>query len=116
MKQAEIKQLGGTVDNTVTALKELNATIKELKAIKKAEEKAAKDAAKAEEKAKKAEEKAAKKAAKAASKSPSFPRMNGEPLCSPTRNSARLPSGLERMVLVCGLQSTRKTALSNEGS
>ena len=73
-KRAEIKQLGGTVDDTVTALKELNATIKELKAVKKAEEKAAKDAAKAEEKAKKAEEKAAKKAAKAASKSPSFPK------------------------------------------
>lgn len=67
-------QLGGTVDESITKLGELNAIIKELKSVKKAEEKAVKDAAKAEEKAKKAEEKAAKKAAKAASKSPSFPK------------------------------------------
>ena len=90
-KQAEIKQLGGTVDNTVTALKELNATIKELKAIKKAEEKAAKDAAKAEEKAKKAEEKAAKKAAKAASKSPSFPKDEWRTAMFPNEKLGKMP-------------------------
>ena len=63
-KRSQIVQLGGTVDESITKLGELNAIIKELKAVKKAEEKAVKDAAKAQEKAKKAQEKAAKKAAK----------------------------------------------------
>ena len=67
-KRAEIQALGGTVDENVTVIKDLNAIIKELKTTKKAEEKAIKDAAKAQEKIKKAEKKAAEAAEKAAKK------------------------------------------------
>ena len=91
LKRAEIKKLGGTVDENVTALKELNAVIKDLKALKKAEEKAEKAAAKAEEKAKKAEEKAAKKAAKAASKSPSFPKDEWRTAMFPNEKLGKMP-------------------------
>lgn len=73
-KRAQIEQLGGTVDESITKLGELNTIIKDLKTVKKAEDKAVNYAIKAEAKAKKEAAAAAKKAAATASKSPSFPK------------------------------------------
>ena len=90
-RRSQIEELGGTVDESITKLGELNTIIKELKAVKKAEEKAVKDAAKVEEKAKKAKEKAANKASKAASKSPSFPKDDWRTAMFPNEKLGKTP-------------------------
>ena len=90
-KRSQIVQLGGTVDETITKLGELNTIIKGLKAVKKAEEKAVKDAVKAEEKAKKVAASDAKKATKALTKSPSFPKDDWRTAMFPNEKLGKTP-------------------------
>ena len=99
-KQAEIKQLGGTVDETVTTLKELNAVIKDLKAVKKAERRLKRTLLRLRKRRRKPQKRLRRRQKRQLPRAQASPRMSGELLCSPTKNSERLPSGLARTASV----------------